>query len=151
MGPSTDRVTTSCVPWYFAACSIIRWHSKGQSCINPSIRTSLRWFCRCRTIRRLYGRTAGWVHGIDMNFTAQNASRKWAYGAFRRIEPAMVTVAAVALLLGMPTRTGGGGKTAPAAPRGGPFLVVVARGAGGAPVPGGPGGGAAPARARRPA
>jgi hypothetical protein len=37
-----------------------------------------------------------------MNFTAQNASRKWAYGAFRRIEPAMVTVAAVALLLGMP-------------------------------------------------
>jgi len=38
-----------------------------------------------------------------MNFTAQNASRKWAYGAFRRIEPAMVTVAAVALLLGMPT------------------------------------------------
>jgi hypothetical protein len=38
-----------------------------------------------------------------MNFTAQNASRKWAYGAFRRIEPAMVTVAALALLLGMPT------------------------------------------------
>jgi len=37
-----------------------------------------------------------------MNFTAQNASRKWAYGAFRRIEPAMVTVAALALLLGMP-------------------------------------------------
>ena len=37
-----------------------------------------------------------------MNFTAQNASRKWAYGAFRRIEPAMVTVATVALLLGMP-------------------------------------------------
>jgi hypothetical protein len=38
-----------------------------------------------------------------MNFTAQNASRKWAYGAFRRIDAAMVTVAAVALLLGMPT------------------------------------------------
>jgi hypothetical protein len=37
-----------------------------------------------------------------MNFTAQKASRKWASGAFRRIEPAMVTVAAVALLLGMP-------------------------------------------------
>jgi hypothetical protein len=37
-----------------------------------------------------------------MNFTAQNASRKWAYGAFRRIEAAMVTVAAAALLLGMP-------------------------------------------------
>jgi hypothetical protein len=38
-----------------------------------------------------------------MNFTAQKASRKWASGAFRRIEPAMVTVAAVVLLLGMPT------------------------------------------------
>jgi hypothetical protein len=38
-----------------------------------------------------------------MNFTAQNASRKWAYGVFRRIEAAMVTVAALALLLGMPT------------------------------------------------
>ena len=38
-----------------------------------------------------------------MNFTAQNASRKWAYGVFRRIEAAMVTVAAVALLLGMPS------------------------------------------------
>ncbi|MBR1276028.1 extensin family protein [Bradyrhizobium sp. AUGA SZCCT0283] len=38
-----------------------------------------------------------------MNFTAQNASRKWAYGAFRRLNPAMVTAAAVALLLGMPT------------------------------------------------
>jgi len=38
-----------------------------------------------------------------MNFTAQKASRKWGYDAFRRIEPVMVTVAAVALLLGMPT------------------------------------------------
>ena len=38
-----------------------------------------------------------------MNFTAQNASRKWANGAFRRIEAAMVTVATVALLLGMPS------------------------------------------------
>ena len=38
-----------------------------------------------------------------MNFTAQKASRKWAYGVFRRIEPAMVTAAAVVLLLGMPT------------------------------------------------
>ncbi len=38
-----------------------------------------------------------------MNFTAQKASRKWAYGVFSRIEPAMVTAAAVALLLGMPT------------------------------------------------
>jgi hypothetical protein len=38
-----------------------------------------------------------------MNFTAQNASRKWAYGVFHRIEAAMVTVAAVALLLGMPS------------------------------------------------
>ena len=38
-----------------------------------------------------------------MNFTVRKASRKWASGAFGRIEPAMVTVAAVALLLGMPT------------------------------------------------
>jgi hypothetical protein len=38
-----------------------------------------------------------------MNFTAQKASRKWAYGVFRRIEAAMVTAAAVALLLGMPS------------------------------------------------
>lgn len=38
-----------------------------------------------------------------MNSSAQKASRKWAYRAFRRIEPAMVTAAAVALLLGMPS------------------------------------------------
>jgi hypothetical protein len=38
-----------------------------------------------------------------MNFTAQNASRKWAYGAFRRIGAAMVTVAAVAILIGIPS------------------------------------------------
>jgi hypothetical protein len=37
-----------------------------------------------------------------MNFTAQKASRKWAYGAFGRIEPAMVVIAAALLLLGMP-------------------------------------------------
>jgi hypothetical protein len=37
-----------------------------------------------------------------MNSSAQNASRKWANGAFRRIQPAMVTVAVVALLFGMP-------------------------------------------------
>ena len=38
-----------------------------------------------------------------MNFTAQNASRKWANGAFRRIEAAMVTAVTMALLLGMPS------------------------------------------------
>jgi hypothetical protein len=38
-----------------------------------------------------------------MNFTAQKASRKWASGAFRRIEPAMVTAVTMALLLGMPS------------------------------------------------
>ena len=48
-----------------------------------------------------------------MNFTAQNASRKWAYGAFRRIEAAMVTVAAVALLLGMPAGPADGGESVP--------------------------------------
>ena len=51
-----------------------------------------------------------------MNFTAQNASRKWAYGAFRRIEPAMVTVAAVALLLGMPTGPAMAAKASRSAP-----------------------------------
>ena len=51
-----------------------------------------------------------------MNFTAQNASRKWAYGAFRRIEAAMVTVAAVALLLGMPVEPAWAAKTSRAAP-----------------------------------
>jgi hypothetical protein len=38
-----------------------------------------------------------------MNFTAQNASRKWANDAFRRIEAAMVTAVTMALLLGMPS------------------------------------------------
>ena len=51
-----------------------------------------------------------------MNFTAQNASRKWAYGAFRRIEAAMVTVAAVAILLGMPTGPAMAAKASPPAP-----------------------------------
>jgi hypothetical protein len=51
-----------------------------------------------------------------MNFTAQNASRKWAYRAFRRIEPAMVTVAAVALLLGMPTGPAMAAKASRSAP-----------------------------------
>ena len=51
-----------------------------------------------------------------MNFTAQNASRKWAYGAFRRIEPAMVTVAAVALLLGMPAGPAMAAKASRSAP-----------------------------------
>ncbi|WFU15450.1 extensin family protein [Bradyrhizobium sp. CB3481] len=37
-----------------------------------------------------------------MNFTARKASRKWASGAFGRIGAAMVTAAAVAMLLGMP-------------------------------------------------
>jgi len=51
-----------------------------------------------------------------MNSIAQNASRKWAYGAFRRIEPAMVTVATVALLLGMPTGPAVAAKASRAAP-----------------------------------
>src|SRR5882724_8517825 len=39
-------------------------------------------------------------HGIDMNFSAEKASRKWAYGAFGRREAAIVTAAAVLLWLG---------------------------------------------------
>src|SRR6187399_60018 len=51
-----------------------------------------------------------------MNFTAQNASRKWAYGDFRRIEAAMVTIAAAALLLGMPTGPAAAAKASRPAP-----------------------------------
>jgi len=51
-----------------------------------------------------------------MNFTAQKASRKWAYGAFRRIGAAMVTVAAAALLIGMPAEPAWAAKTSRAAP-----------------------------------
>jgi hypothetical protein len=40
-------------------------------------------------------------HGIDMNCSAEKASRKWVYGAFGRTAAAMVTVAAGLLLLGL--------------------------------------------------
>jgi len=59
-----------------------------------------------------------------MNFTAQKASRKWAYDAFRRIEAAMVTVAAVALLLGMPTGPAMAAKASRPAPWGDLFRDV---------------------------
>jgi hypothetical protein len=62
-----------------------------------------------------------------MNFTAQKASRKWASGAFRRIEPAMVTVAAVALLLGMPTGPAMAAKASRPAPWGDLFRDVSPR------------------------
>jgi hypothetical protein len=39
-------------------------------------------------------------HGIDMNSSAEKASRKWANGAFGRTGAVLVTVAAVALMLG---------------------------------------------------
>jgi hypothetical protein len=51
-----------------------------------------------------------------MNFTAQNASRKWAYGAFRRIGAAMVTVAVAAILIGMPVEPAWAAKRSHAAP-----------------------------------
>jgi hypothetical protein len=38
-----------------------------------------------------------------MNSIAQKASRKWAYGPFRRTEAAMVTAVTMALVLGMPS------------------------------------------------
>jgi len=47
-----------------------------------------------------------------MNSSAEKASRKWAYGAFGRTEPAMVTVAAL-LLLGMPVAPAFAAKAAP--------------------------------------
>jgi hypothetical protein len=51
-----------------------------------------------------------------MNFTAQNASRKWAYDAFRRIELVMVTFAVAALLIGMPVEPAWAAKRSHAAP-----------------------------------
>ncbi|WOH53476.1 extensin family protein [Bradyrhizobium sp. sBnM-33] len=51
-----------------------------------------------------------------MNFTAQKASRKWANGAFGRIAAAMVTVAAAALLIGMPVEPAWAAKASRAAP-----------------------------------
>ena len=51
-----------------------------------------------------------------MNFTAQNASRKWANVAFRRIEAAMVTVVTMALLLGMPSGPAAAAKASRQAP-----------------------------------
>jgi hypothetical protein len=51
-----------------------------------------------------------------MNFTAQNASRKWAYGAFRRIGAAMVTVAVAAILIGVPVEPAWAAKRSHAAP-----------------------------------
>ena len=42
----------------------------------------------------------GCDYGIDMNFSAENASRKWPYGAFGRREAAMVTAAVLVLALG---------------------------------------------------
>jgi hypothetical protein len=62
-----------------------------------------------------------------MNFTAQKASRKWAYDAFRRIEAAMVTVAATALLLGMPTGPANAAKASRPAPWGDLFRDVSPR------------------------
>src|SRR6202790_2645245 len=88
MGPSTDRVTTSWVPWIAAACSIIRSHSKGQSCINPRIRTFLQ---------RVLSLAAG-LHGIAMKFSARKAHRKWPCSRMGRPGPAIM-VTAVTLLI----------------------------------------------------
>src|SRR5665647_493724 len=92
MGPSTDRVTTSWVPWIAAACSIIRWHSKGQSCIKPSIRSFLQ-----QVLSLVAGLLADL--GIAMNFSAAKARRKWPCGALGCGERAMVTAAAALLAL----------------------------------------------------
>src|SRR3978361_760711 len=88
MGPSTERVTTSWVPCTVAAGSRIRGKSKGQSCINPSIRTFLQ------SVLSLTG-----IHGIAMNFSAGKAGRKWPCAAFDRSAAATLTIAAVVLLL----------------------------------------------------
>ncbi|MEH2522608.1 MULTISPECIES: extensin family protein [unclassified Bradyrhizobium] len=62
-----------------------------------------------------------------MNFTVRKASRKWATGAFGRIEPAMVTAAAVALLLGMPSGPAIAAKASRAAPWADLFRDVAPR------------------------
>ena len=62
-----------------------------------------------------------------MNCTAQNASRKWGYDAFRRIEPAMVTAVTVALLLGMPTGPAIAAKASRPAPWGDLFRDISPR------------------------
>jgi hypothetical protein len=51
-----------------------------------------------------------------MNFTAQKASRKWPSGAFGRIAAAMVTVAAAAILIGMPVEPAAAAKASRASP-----------------------------------
>src|SRR5216684_2987271 len=89
MGPSTDRVTTSCVPRTAAACSIIRWQSKGQSCISPSMRTFLQIVLPL--VEGLYG--------IAMNSSAQKASRKWPYSGFDSAAAAIMVTAVTALML----------------------------------------------------
>src|ERR1700694_707898 len=89
MGPSTDRVTSSCGPCIAAACSIIRWQSKGQSCINPRIRTFLQ----------IVLSLAADLHGIAMNFSAEKARRKWPCGGLACGERPMVAVAAMLLVL----------------------------------------------------
>src|SRR5258707_15431458 len=54
-------------------------------------------------------------HGIDMNCSAEKASRKWASGAFGRTAAAMVPVAAVAFLgaLSGPALAGKGTRPGP--------------------------------------
>ena len=65
-----------------------------------------------------------------MNFTVRKASRKWATGTFGRIEAAMVTVAAAALLLGMPTGPAVAAKAARSAPWADLFRDASPRGRG---------------------
>src|SRR5216684_7619394 len=89
MGPSTDRVTTSCVPRTAAACSIIRWQSKGQSCISPSMRTFLQIVLPLVEV----------LYGIAMNSSAQKASRKWPYSGFGSAAAAIMVTVVTALTL----------------------------------------------------
>src|SRR5215204_4317669 len=75
---------------------MIRWQSKGQSCINPSIRTSLL-IVMVQT--RRFPRGSAVNYGIVMNFSAEKSSRKWRFGAFGRTAAALVTVGIAALLV----------------------------------------------------
>ena len=93
MGPSTERVTISWVPWIFAACSIIRCTSKGQSCINPSIPN----FLQNSVIAYRSALCATGFHGIAMKFSADPARRKWPCRSLPCGQRPMVTVAAMLL------------------------------------------------------
>src|SRR6266851_442850 len=68
---------------------MIRWQSKGQSCISPSMRTFLQIVLPLVEV----------LYGIAMNSSAQKASRKWPYSGFGSAAAAIMVTAVTALML----------------------------------------------------